>query len=61
MVRMPTSAETSTLLCRIVGHRRSRRVWHEGDGYRAQCKRCGVDLFKPRGAPEWTTTPFEGG
>lgn len=57
---MPFSPQTNALICRTIGHRRSRRVWHEGDGYRAQCKRCAADLFKPRGAPDWTTIPFAG-
>jgi hypothetical protein len=51
--------DTKVLICRIVGHRRSRRVWHEGDGYRAQCKRCGTGMVRLRGASNWTALPFE--
>lgn len=56
---MPFSIQTNALICRFFGHHRSQRVWHEGDGYRAQCKRCGIDLFKLRGAPDWQTAPDE--
>jgi hypothetical protein len=54
---MPFAPETNQLICRFFGHRRSQRVWHEGDGYRAQCKRCSADLFKQRGASDWRTAP----
>lgn len=56
---MPLSAESNVLLCRIFGHRRSRRIWHEGDTYRAQCKRCSIDLVKPRGGTDWTVVPAD--
>lgn len=56
---MPFSPDTNALICRIIGHRRSRRVWHEGNGYRAQCKRCGTGMVRPRGASHWTAVPVE--
>ena len=56
---MPFAPETNQLICRFFGHQRSQRVWHEGNGYRAQCKRCGADLFKLRGATGWQTAPDE--
>jgi len=56
---MPPSAETNAFVCRIIGHRRSRRIWHEGDTYRAQCKRCGTDLVRPRGGTNWAVLPAD--
>ena len=57
---MQPSADASPFFCRLFGHRRSRRVWHEGDSYRAQCKRCGTDLIKPRGGTDWMAVTADG-
>ncbi|MGN6818100.1 MAG: hypothetical protein ACTHJR_05465 [Sphingomonas sp.] len=55
---MPAN-DAPPLLCRIFGHRRSRRIWQEHGAYRAQCKRCGIDMIRPRGASDWETLPAE--
>lgn len=41
------------IVCRIIGHRRSRRQAHRVDGaWLSRCKRCGVKLVRLRHA-EW--------
>jgi hypothetical protein len=35
-------------ICMIFGHHRDqRRVWHDGENFRAPCKRCGKPMIKP--------------
>lgn len=44
------------LICRIVGHRRSRnRVWNDGLSFRATCTRCSRPLIRDELGNEWRT------
>ncbi len=56
---MSSAPDSVPLSCRLFGHSRTRRVWHGGDGYRALCKRCGVELGRDRGERVWHVMPHD--
>lgn len=43
------------LVCKVVGHRRSSRVWHDSVDFRSKCVRCKVPMLRS----EHGWRPFE--
>jgi len=44
--------QVTRLMCRVLGHSRSRRVWREGAEFHSRCKWCRVALIRT-GPKRW--------
>lgn len=40
-------------LCKVIGHKHARRVWHDGLDFRARCARCGGDMLRDSVRGNW--------
>lgn len=41
------------LLCRVIGHKHAKRVWHDGVDFRARCARCGGEMLRDGVHGDW--------
>ncbi|MBB3911289.1 hypothetical protein GGQ81_001923 [Sphingomonas desiccabilis] len=40
-------------LCKVMGHKHAKRVWHDGIDFRARCVRCGDGMLRDDIRGEW--------